>query len=242
MILLLEAIFFISVLYLHYHFFIPSADAALRAGEVMQEEIQQKTDAELYTLDQTLSENDAFMTEYLRLLENIAYFFLGILGITLLARGPIWYLSHSLVHPVSLKRTWLKFIGLTLVWFVFLIAALLVYSVLEGSTTTILPVVSSRTASALFIIATAIIAYLAQTSYALLSHDQTFKNTFLFAFKQAKKAGPAWLVSALITFVALTLPLNWIIRPPIALAVYAAISIPLLHFARINLIVPWSKK
>lgn len=243
LVLILEAAFFMSVVGLHYKFFLPTSEAALRAAEAMQKEFEQTPNEELHLLDETLSQNEQFMNNYLVLVENIGYFLLGTLILWILFRGPLWYLSHRAVRDTPFVRFFAKFAGITLAWaFIFTLVVVL-YSVLSGSTATILPIVSGTTASLLFVFVLLIATYFQQLSYALLADKQTFKNTFISGTKHWKKAAPTWIVSGLITFVALTFPMNWVQTVPQAsLALYALVSVPLLHFARINLIVPWQKK
>lgn len=243
LVLILEAAFFVSVVRLHYSFFVPTSEAALRATEAMQKEFENTPNEELHLLDETLSQNPEFMASYFVLVENIIYFLLGTLLLWIVFRGPLWYLSHRSVRETPFLRFMAKFAGMTLFWAATIALAVLGYSIIEGSTATILPIVSSTTASALFIALLLVIFYFQQLSYALLTEKQTFKNTFIFGIKQWKKAVPVWIVSSLITFIALTLPMNWVQSlPQASLALYALLSVPALDFARVNMIVPWSKK
>lgn len=243
LVLILEAAFFVSVVKLHYTFFVPTSEAALRATEAMQQEFEKTPNEELHLLDETLSQNAEFMASYYVLVENIVYFLLGTLALWILFRGPIWYLSHRAVRPAPFLHFMAKFAGMTLFWTAVFIAAIFGYSLAQGSTSTVLPIVSSTTASIIFVFVLALITYFQQLSYALLTDNKTFKNTFIFGTKYWKKAVPVWIVSALITFIALTFPMNWVHSlPQASLALYALVTVPALQLARTTLIVPWSRK
>ncbi|MBI4145860.1 hypothetical protein HY489_00825 [Candidatus Woesearchaeota archaeon] len=238
---LIELLFVFSLVYVHYTFFLPTTDAALKAGKVMQEALTDLPESEVYQLDSLLADNPEFMASYYVLLENILYFLLSCLLLGIVFKGLLWWLANGCVKKTDLRKYWLKFAGLSVFWFFMFMLALLLYGWLTGGSATILPVTSSTTASVLFIVLLAVILYFAQVSFALAAESNTFKNTFLLGIQ--KRRVLVFTVNLLVTFVALTLPLNWLTTLPLlSLAIAILISFPALHFARIHMVVAWNDK
>jgi len=255
LIVLLEFFFLFVLAQLHLLFFIPSADASLKAQEAMQKELQKLPDTEIYQLDSVLVQNEEFMQSYRLLIRNIVYFLLSAFATWTFFRAPLWYLAHASIKKVPLGRTIGKFSLLSIFWFIAGLIALFAYSVLTGSTQTVLPIVSSGTTTFLMLVIFIVILYFAQVSFALLPAQQTFKKTFALGTTHAKTIAPAFLINQIIQFVALALPFNWIeLAPNLGvetggltfvigiLAIMLCITIPALAFARIHLIVAtWLK-
>jgi len=156
----------------------------------------------------------------------------------------VWYLSHKTIHKKIPFGTYaLKFSLLSLFWFVAICIVFSIYSMAMGSPATILPLVSSTGASLFMLLLFAVILYFSQVSFALIPSQQTFKKTFTLGVKHAGTILPAFLVNALIVFIVLTLPFNWIqTMPLLAMAIMIFISIPALAFTRIHMIVAsWEK-
>ncbi len=237
--ILIEFVFLFTLVKLHYTFFQPSAEAATRAGDVLSQEVAKLPQTEMYKLETILGQNEEFMKAYRDLLKNIGTFILGMLVAWIVFRAPLWYLSHkSIYKKMPLGKSWLKFTLLSLFWFIIIAIAFGIYSIATGSTATILPLVSSTSTSIIMLIFFAAIYYFSQVSYALIPAQQTFKKTFIFGIKHAKTILPAFITNAIITFIALTLPFNFIeTKPLLSLAIILVITIPALAFTRLHMIV-----
>jgi len=244
-IILLEFIFLFALTQIHLYYFAPSAEAATRAGEIMAQEIAKIPQAEIYELENILLENEDFKRAYRDLLTSMAYFILSFFALWVVFRGPIWYLSHkSILKKVPVGTTILKFALMSIFWFLITVIVFIIYSVATGSTATILPIVSSTLASFTMFVVFAAIWYFTTISYALIPAQQTFKKTFILGTKHVATLLQAFTVNAVIIFIALTLPFNWIeTQPLLSLAIILFITIPALAFARLHIIVAtWSRK
>jgi len=243
-IILIEFVFLFLLTQAHLYFFVPSAQAATMAGEAMSKQVEAMPETELYQLETKLGENKEFMAAYRLLLNYIIYFILSILGLFIVFRTPLWYLSHKSILKKMPFKTMIKFPLLALFWFAILCAAFIIYSIATGSTATILPLVSSDTATFLMSAVFFAVYYFSQISFALIPAQQTFKKTFVYGAKHARTILPAFLVNAIITFIALSLPFNWITTTPLlSLAIILIITIPALAFARLHMITAtWYRK
>jgi len=242
--ILLEFVFLFALTQLHLAFFTPSAEAATKLGEIMMKEIEKLPESEIYQLESILVENEEFMQTYRILLGYIGFFLVSILAAWIIFKAPIWHLSHkSILKKIPLTTTWLKFSLLSLFWFVILCIAFVIYSLATGATATLLPLVSSTTTTITMLIVFLAIYYFSQISFALIPATQTFKKTFILGIKHAKTILPAFIVNAIITFVVLTLPFNWITtKPLLSLAIMLVITIPALAFTRLHIIIAtWLK-
>jgi len=243
-IILIEFVFLFLLTQAHLYFFVPSAEAATMAGEAMSKQVEAMPETELYQLETKLAESKEFMVAYRLLLTYIIYFILSILALFIVFRTPLWYLSHkSIYKKMPFKPVMIKFPLMTLFWFAIICVAFVIYSIATGSTATILPLVSSDTATFLMLIILLAVFYFSQISFALIPAQQTFKKTFTYGVKHAKSIIPAFLVNASITFIVLSLPFNWIATMPLlSLAIILIITIPALAFARLHMIVAiWEK-
>lgn len=245
LIILFEFILLFILVQVHLAYFLPSAEAATRAGDAMSKVMSELPESEIYQLETLLAKNPEFMQAYKELLTYMAYFILSFFAALTLLKAPVWHLAHkSIYKKIPLKTTLTKFILLSLFWFVVVIILFIGYSMATGSTATILPIVSSPTTTTIMYILFALTFYYSQISYALIPAEHTFKQTFIKGTKQAKKIFPAFLVNLLITFIVLTLPFNWIqTKPLIALTIMLLITIPALAFTRIHMIIStWDKE
>jgi hypothetical protein len=243
-IILIEFIFLFALTQIHLMYFVPSAEAAAKAGEILATEVQDLPETELYQLEGTLAQNEEFMIVYNELLAYMGFFIVSLFLAFIVFRTPLWYISHKIIYAkMPFKTVLWKFPLLALFWFIVLTVAFSIYSIATGSTTTILPIVSPFWVTiAMYIIFLAIF-YFSQISFALIPSQQTFKNTFIYGTKHAKTIIPAFLVNSIITFIVCTLPFNWIAsKPLIGLAIILLITIPALAFARLHMIIAtWSK-
>ncbi len=242
--MLFEFIFLFVLTQISFTFFEPSAQAVQRAGEIMSAEIEKLPETELYQLDAILLENKEFMQEYKILITSILFFLISMFAAWLVFKTPVWYFSHkSILSKIPFGTHALKFSLISLFWFFILIAAFSIYSIATGSTATILPIISSTGASITMWIALLAIYYFSQISFALIPAQQNFKKTFDYGIKHARTIFPAFIINALITFIALTLPYNWAeTMPLLTLAIILFITIPALAFARVHMIVAtWLK-
>jgi hypothetical protein len=243
-IVLIEFIFLFVLTQIHLMYFVPSAEAAAKVGEIIAQEAENLPETELYQLENTLATNEEFMTVYNELLAYMGFFIVSLFLAFIVFRTPLWYLSHKSIYAkMPFKTVLWKFPLLGLFWFVVLAVAFSIYSIATGSTTTILPIVSPFWITILMNFVFLAIFYFSQISFALIPSQQTFKNTFIYGAKHAKAIIPAFLVNAIITFIVCTLPFNWIAsKPLIGLAIILLITIPALAFARLHIIIAaWSK-
>lgn len=238
-IVLLEFFFLFALVQLHFSFFMPSSDAATRAGDIMVQELDQLPDSQIYQLEQNLQQNPEFMAAYHELLTFIAFFVVTMFLAWILFRTPIWWLAHKTIHnKTPFNTSLLKFPLLSLFWFIALLLLLFIYSTLTGSTATILPFSTSLGSTILVSILFAAILYFASISFALIPSQQTFKNTFIYGTKYWKTIVPAFLINTVILFVALTLPFNFIEQHALlSLGIILFITIPALAYCRLHLIV-----
>ncbi len=242
--MLFEFIFLFVLVQISFAFFEPSAQAVQRAGEIMSQEVEKIPESELYQLDSILMENKEFMQEYKILITSIILFLLSTFAAWIVFKAPVWYFSHKSVLPKMPFGTHaLKFSLMSLFWFFATLIAFTIYSIATGSTATIIPIISSIGASITMWLALLAIYYFSQISFALIPAQQTFKNTFNYGIKHVATILPAFMVNALITFIALTLPYNWAqTQPLITLAIILFITVPALAFARVHMIVAaWAK-
>jgi hypothetical protein len=243
-IVLIEFIFLFALTQIHLMYFIPSADAAARAGEAMEQEVQKLTETELYQLETLLAQNQDFMTAYHDLIIYMGYFIVSFFLLFAVFRTPLWYISHkSILKKMPFKNVAIKFPLLSLFWFILVCISFAIYSIATSSTATILPIISPFWLTIVMYVIFLAIFYFAQISFALIPSQQTFKNTFVHGYKNAKTIIPAVLVNAIIAFIACSLPFNFIFTYPlIALAIILIVSIPALAFARLHMIIAtWQK-
>ncbi len=243
-IILIEFVFLFVLTQIHLMYFVPSAEAAARAGEIMTQEVQKLPETEIYQLETLLVKNEGFMTAYNELLAYMGFFIISLFIAFVVFRTPLWYISHkSILKKMPWKPVLIKFPLLSLFWFVVLVIAFSLYSIGTGSTTTVLPIFSPFWVTILMYIVFLAIFYFSQISFALIPSQQTFKNTFIYGTRHAKTIIPAFLVNAIITFIVCSLPFNWITtKPLISLAIILIITIPALAFARLHIIVAtWQK-
>ena len=236
--ILFEFLFLFAVINSFFSFFIPTAEAFDKVNQAMQEQMADLQESELYELEGRLLTDDEFMVAYHSLFVMIVLFIVSVFVSWLVFRTPVWYLSlKSILKKMPLKTVIKKFVLLNLFWFVLLILSFGLYSLATGSTTTIIPVVSSSGASLVFIALFLVISYFSSISFALIPAQHTFRKTFIEGVKHAKVIIPAFLFNALIVFIVCTLPFNWIqTRPLLSLAIILFISIPSLAFARLHII------
>jgi len=243
-IILLEFVFLFFLTQVHLYYFQPTSEAVMKTGEIMSRELEKLPEAEIFQLEGILTSNEQFMAAYKVLLANLGLFILTILLIWIIFRGPVWYFSYKSIHKkIPLTTSWLKFALLSLMWFTALVGAFVIYSISTGSTATLLPIATSQFTTFLMFLVFFVIYYFSQVSFALVPAQQTFKKTFVYGVKHAKTIFPALIVNAIIMFVVLTLPFNWIqTKPLLSLAIILFITIPALAFTRIHIIVAtWLK-
>lgn len=241
---LLEFVFLFALAQLHFAFFVPSADAATRAGDAMSRVMEDLPEGEIYTLEASLVNDKEFMSAYKDLLNSIVFFFLGILAAWCIFKAPVWYLSHKSANRKVPLKLMLKFALVSLFWFAIMLAVMAIYSITSGSAETILPLTSPAFATIIVLLLFAAILYFAQVSFALLPLQKTIRNSFVLGVKNAGAIFPAFIVNLIIVFIVLTLPFNWIeTLPLLSLAIILLIAIPSLAFTRLHLITTvWLKK
>ncbi len=243
LILLFEFIFLFVLAQIHLAILMPSSETIERVQNIMAEEMQKLPETELYQLESVLMNNEEFMMQYKIVLTSITYFILALLAAWIAFKAPVWHLSHkSILKNMPLGTSILKFSLLSVFWFVLLFASFVIYRISTGSQT-VLPLVSSTTASLIMIIVALVIYYFSQVSFALIPAQQTFKKTFVFGIKHASTILPAFLINTIITFIVLSLPFNWIeTMPLLSLAIILFVTIPALAFTRLHLIIAtWQK-
>ncbi len=88
------------------------------------------------------------------------------------------------------------------------------------------------------------IIYFAQTSFALIPAQQTFKNTFAYGVKYARTILPAFIINIIISGITNILPFIWFKTIPIlSIAIIILITIPAMAFARLHMIIAvWPKR
>lgn len=209
LIAIIEIIFFISFVYLHFKLFMPSAEEAIKIGEAMQQDLQKLPESEYYQLEGLVTKNQDFNTAYRSLFAMIVYFFLGSLALFILLRAPLWYLSHkSILKKMPFKKVLIKFPLLSIFWLVAALATISVFSLFIDYDAILsfgIPVI----ATFLLYLALLAVLYFSQVSFALIPSQQTFKNTFIYGTKHAKSIAPAFIVNFIICFVFIGLPFQW---------------------------------
>ncbi len=240
---LMDFLFLFALVQIHYNYFIPSAEAMMKAGEQMTKAMQELPETEQIDLNSVLINNPEFMQAYKDLLTNIVLFFLSVLGAWLIFKTFSWYLSHkSIYKKLPLGIFALKFILLSLLWFAALIIVL--FSFLGLTRQQPLPIISQTTSTIILFALIAIVAYFANISFALIPAQQTLKKTFTLGTKHAKKIVPAFAINLLLFFIGISLPITIITKHSlIALAIIIIFTLPALAFARVNIIIAtWSTK
>jgi len=242
--ILFEFIFLFVVTQIHLSLFIPAAGALDNVGKIISAEMEKLPETEVYQLDTVLRQNPEFTTQYQLLLTYLIFFVLSMLAAWIIFKSPVWYLSHkTILKKMPLGTHLLKFTLLSLFWFAIIITALVIYGAMAENANTLLPSATSIATTIITYLIFLAIFYFAQISFAIIPAQQTFKNTFNYGIHHTKTILPAFIVNALITFIVLTLPFNWIeTQPLISLAIIVIITIPALAFARLHMIVAtWSK-
>jgi len=245
LIILLEFFFIAAAAHVHLSFFAPSAEAADRAGDIMLQEVEKLPDTELFKLETLLKENQEFMSAYHDLLAYIGFFLVSMFAVWIIFKTPVWHLAHKTIYKkMPMVTSFLKFPLLSLFWFLLLLLIFSMYSFATGSTSTILPFMVPSAVTFLMYGVFILFFYFSQVSFALIPAQQTFKSTFVHGIKYWKTLVPVFLVNALITFVVITLPFNWIRQNPLlGLAIILFITLPALAFARVHMIVgAWQHK
>ncbi|HLF54722.1 MAG TPA: hypothetical protein VI612_03305 [Candidatus Nanoarchaeia archaeon] len=240
---LMDFLFLFAMVQIHWFYFIPSAEAMMKVGEQMTSAMQGLPETELVDLNAVLINNPEFMQAYKNLLTNIVLFFLSLLGAWLVFKTFSWYLSHkSIYKKIPLAIFAYKFILLSLLWFVVLVATIFAFLGLTRQQP--LPIISQTTSSIILFALIAVVAYFANISFALIPAQQTLKKTFTLGTKHAKKIVPAYIVNLLLLFVGISLPITIITKHSlIALAIILIFTLPALAFARINIIIAtWLQK
>jgi len=238
LIVIIDLLFFVAALQLHFAFFIPSAEAAATAGEIMMNEINKLPESEMYQLESILTQNEDFMNAYHTLLGSIALFFVSMLAAFIIFKTPTWYFTHKSIHKkMPTAVSFLKFPLLVLFWFVMLLVILGIYSFFTSAQAFIATGMSGLVAL-LAIITAFLILYFSQISFALIPSQQTFKKTFIYGIKHAKTIMPAFLVNLLILFVCTSLAYRWAGPYPFfTLAFIILIVLPAIAYTRYTIIV-----
>lgn len=239
--MLIEVLFFATIIVLQFVFFEPSMDAATRAAAEMSAAMEQLPETELYNLETILMQNTDFLDAYHDLLKYIAYFFLSAFAAWIIYRGPIWHLSLKTIYKkMPITTTYLKFALLSMFWAIALTILFFIYTTTQGMSLMQTITTTSTIISIALLLA---VLYFSQTSFALIPAQQTFKNTFVLGVKHARAIIPAFIFNLILTAIAFAIPIYFIkTRPLLSLGILVIITIPALAFARLHIIIAaWQK-
>ncbi len=249
----IEVSFLIIFALLHIYYFVPMTEAALNSGNVMQEQMDQLSEENMYELESSLMNNQEFMESYHSLVNNLLLFLLYVYLLFVITRIPLWYLAHKSVNnKVRFTTVLTQLPLLALFWGFALILILAVHSWLTGEL--ILPLVSSTIANIVLIALLVLSYYFAITGLSVMSQQankpktrsalQTFKNMFVYGIKYWKKLMPAILINLVIIAITWSIPFLFLeTQTLIGLAIIIFVSIPTLAFARIHTITSlWQKQ
>lgn len=236
--MLLELIFLVLLIQLQFVFFTPTLEITNTMMNAMSTTVNELAESEVYELETRLQQNPEFITAYHELLKYLTYFLLSLLALWMLFRGIIWHLSLKTIYKkMPITTTYLKFVLLSIFWFIILVTAFVLYSAAQG--------LMFNTAYTVIIIAVCLaILYFGQISYALIPAQQTFKSTFVYGVKYARTIIPAFILNIILSGIALALPFIFIKTIPIlSLAIIILITIPGLAFARLHIIITtWQRR
>ncbi len=240
--MLVEILFFATIIVLQFIYFEPSMDAATRAAMEMSTTMEQLPEEEMLNAETILLQNEEFINAFHDLLKYIAYFFLSAFAAWIIYRGPIWHLSLKTIYPkMPITTTYLKFTILSLFWAIILTILFITYTTTQGMTVMQTLTTTSTIISIALLLA---IIYFMQTSFSLIPSQQTFKNTFILGVKHARTIIPAFIFNLILTAIVFAIPIYFIkTNPLLSLGIIVILTIPALAFARLHIIIAtWSKR
>lgn len=242
---LFECLFLFCLAYLHMSLFIPTAEAAIKSGELMQAQMQELQQGQAFEFESRMVSNEEFMNTYHMLLANLGLFLGGVFLLFVFLRGPLWYFALKSIHKkMPAKPVLVKFPLLAVFWAAIIMLIFIGYGLATGSTTTLLPFFSSWVSTAIISALMISALYFSTVSFALIPAQNTFKRMFTHGYKNWKTIVPGLLVNVLIMFVMFTVPFNFIqVYTNLALALIIFVTFPSLAFVRLHTIVTvWEKK
>lgn len=242
---ILECIFVIALSALQMYYFLPTANAALEAGGIMEQQLAEIEQIDAYRLEGMLIENDAFMEAYHVLLANLAMFLLMAFIVFVIFRSILWYLSLKSIHKkMPLKTVLFKFSLIAGFWAIVLLAIMIVYNLITSGAASLLPLIGSGTATVIALILTIISIYFAITGFALIPARQSFKKMFSVGWKHAGKIIPAYLINLAVLAVTIILPFTFFQQYTfLALLFMILITAPSAAFTRLHAIAAvWETK
>ena len=234
LIVLVDMLFLYGLTRLHYEVFKRASVHAKKLVEMMGKQVKDIAETtQLPTLE--ILQSPEFTATYHQLLKYIGIFVVAGLAIWLVGKGITWFLAHKSVDKkANIKVFTLKFLGLTLAWFVaFIILAIIVLNILNYALFGVFPLIGEKGANALAILIFWVFSYFVFISYSLIPKP-AFKNAFITGVKKWRDFLPVHIVNSLIFFVATTVPRNLVeINIHLMFAFVIFIALPAVAWSRV---------
>ena len=205
LIVLVDVLFIYGLTRLHYEVFKRASVYATKLTAMMGKQVQDIAETtQLPTLE--ILQSPEFTATYHQLLKYIGIFVLGGLAIWLVGKGINWFLAHKSVGKTDIKTFALKFLGMTLAWFiVFIIIAIIVLNILNYALFGAFPLIGEGGANSFAVLLFWVLSYFVFISYSLIPKP-AFKNAFIIGAKQWRDLLPVHIINTLILFVAASVP------------------------------------
>ncbi len=239
---LVDFIFYYILTRIQVELFIKAGESVKAVSNIIQSQVQELSEAELVQLSKFLMQNPEFVSHYKQIIKYIGLFLLSVLLIWIVLKGINWFLTGRMLgQKISLKDFALKFILLSLFWFVFyLIIIVLLAKLFSGTTVTIFPLISAQTATAISFAILLFITYFSLISFAKIEGKgalSILKDTFATGFKKIKKIIPAYILTLIFLFVTATLPMTLFkLHYMVSIAFIILVTLPALTLSRIYFI------
>lgn len=185
--IIFDAIFIVLFGLSQFAFFVPLglAEAQMKTLDVISQETAKISTAEYYQLDSILGNNQDFQDLWSLMLTFIVLSLTSFVVLWLLFKLPSWLFSLKTIYSkVPFSELAFKFPLLSVFWFVVIFIGTFIFTLSTGS---LIPLISPTIGLVLYVVFLFIILYFMSVSFALVPSQQTFKNTFIFGVRYAKK-------------------------------------------------------
>ena len=237
---LIDIAFFIALAFVHYEVLRRLASHVQAfLEEVQKATLNMLTQEDPMMLRQSLLKSASFMSAYHQILKFMIILLIAMLLTWVVFKSINWYFACRIVKgKVDFKGYIKYFVLYSLLWFLGLIIILVVFvSLTSYSTSSVLPLIGSTGTSIISFVLLLLLTYFAFISYSLIPKIK-FKEIFKTGFRKWKQIVPAYLITAILTFLAAYIPIKialwqhpaayWIV-----LAFVIFISLPALSYGRI---------
>lgn len=229
--ILLDFLFVLFLVQAQFLILLPATERVVDASSIVSQEMS----SDIFGVETALRNNSEFMSAFHDILYLTFIFFLAILVLWIVFKGPAWFFAHkSFLKKIPFWNFWGKFALLSLFWF-FILLLFLFISAFINKYVDLGPVV--------FIIFAIIIFYFSQVSFSLIPSAKTFKKTFIIGVSKIKRLIVSFAINVGLLIVAFYIPLLVAKKIPwLGFVLFLLLMLPSLLFGRINMIfASWSK-